>query len=125
MPDPVTKTTSHVAPLEAIQAVDVAIRTFRKRIAPALQDIPLRHASRVNRASPQSTPNGDGANSYSGTDDPWWIMLHSNLYVAEMLMWKEMSNYQRQVYESAVSCARALVTLAQKVKPESWAHVGE
>lgn len=61
---------------------------------------------------------------YDGPSDPWWIMLHANLYTAEMLMYKELAHHSRAAYESAVSCARALVKLVGLVRPDQWCYVG-
>ena len=39
------------------------------------------------------------------------------------MMWKEMAHHQRQAYEQAVSCARAMVTLVKRLRPDSYVHI--
>ncbi|RXK42505.1 hypothetical protein M231_00059 [Tremella mesenterica] len=99
---------SHIPPLAAVVEVETSLRLFRARIPPALADPPRPTA---------------GQEPYDGPSDPWWIQTHMNLYTAEMMMWKEMAHHQRQAYETAVSCARAIVGLAQRLRPESWIHL--
>ena len=41
-----------------------------------------------------------------------------------MLIYNEMAAYG-DFYDTAVSCARALVNLVSRVMPHRWAHVGE
>ena len=111
VPNPSTQLPRHVPPLEAIQEVEVAMACFRKRMPAIFQDLPR---------DPHM-----GEEIYDGASDPWWIMLHANMYTAEMLMYREMAHHQPQGYQSAVSCARALVNLAQRIRPDQWAGVGE
>jgi hypothetical protein len=96
---------SHIPSLVAVQSVQTALELFRKRIPPTFVD-----------------PSGPG---YDGLADPWWILLHLNLYTAEMLMWKEMAHHRSKGYETAVSCARAIVGLVQRMRADSWIHLGE
>lgn len=110
-PTPHNPRPTHVPSLAAVQSVRDALIRLRKRIPAAFQDI-------TNQSPPTEEP-------YDGVNDPYWILLHANLYTAEMLMWKEMAHHQRQGYESAVSCARALVDLVKRLRPEAWVHVGK
>jgi hypothetical protein len=61
---------------------------------------------------------------YDGFSDPWWIMLHTNLYTAEVMMWKEWAHYQPGAYSTAVGGARAMVAFVSKIRPDQWTHVG-
>jgi hypothetical protein len=103
---------THIPPLSAVQSVEAAISTFRL----ALPFVFLDHDTNAPR--PDVEP-------YDGLSDPWWIMLHANLYTAEMLMYKELAHHLQDAYKSAVSCARALVKLVGRIRPEQWGHVGE
>ncbi|GFZ43535.1 hypothetical protein JCM24511_01255 [Saitozyma sp. JCM 24511] len=94
---------TNVPSLTAVQAVQSALELFRKRIPAAFADPP--------------------GSAYDGLADPWWILLHLNLYTAEMLMWKEMAHHRSKGYETAVSCARAIVGLVQRMRADSWIHL--
>ncbi|KAK4688000.1 hypothetical protein P7C73_g2109, partial [Tremellales sp. Uapishka_1] len=100
---------THIPPVEEIRRVETALNVFRSRIPAVFAE--------TNSRSPAAEEE------YEGKADPWWIVLHLNLYAAEMLMWKEMANHQSGAYETAVSCARALVLFVKAIKPENWALV--
>lgn len=108
---------SHVPPLSAVQNVRNALQNFRKRLpAPFLDD-----------AVSLSPTQPDPPELYDKFGDPWWMMLHFNLYTAEMLVWREMANHHSGhsgAYETAVGCARAVVGLTKRMRPESWTHLG-
>lgn len=108
---------SHVPPLSTIQAVETSLNQFRARIPPLFA---YNHGS-----SGTSTPS-DGMHTevYDGFNDPWWIMLHTNLYTAEVMMWKETAHYQAAAYSTAVGCARAMVAFVAKIRQDQWTHVG-
>jgi hypothetical protein len=106
-----TQPPTHIPCLSSTQEIEQALRVFRTRMPQPFQD----HST--SSTPPSSQP-------YDGPNDPWWIMLHSNLYTAEMMMWKEMAHHQRGGYERAISCARALVEFTKQIKPENWVHVG-
>lgn len=101
---------SHIPSLHAVQQVETALRLFRKRL-------PLPFSDNHHPRSPDE--------SYDGPSDPWWITMHANLYTAEMMMFKELAHHQPQAYETAVSCARALVGFVKRLRPDGWVHVGE
>jgi hypothetical protein len=120
-PSGVLQPPTHIAPLPLIQEVEQALRLFRNRIPQPFQD-----HSTVSLSNPNVRLNSyEHEYDYDGSSDPWWIMLHSNLYTAEMVMWREMAHYQRGGYERAVSCARALVVFVKRLKGDDWVHVGE
>lgn len=100
---------THIPSLHAVQQVETALRLFRKRIPIAFTDSP----------HPRSPDD-----QYDGPSDAWWIMMHANLYTAEMMMYKELAHHQPHAYETAVSCARGLVGFVQRLRPEKWVHVG-
>ncbi|KAK8865941.1 hypothetical protein IAR55_001090 [Kwoniella newhampshirensis] len=102
-------------PLPAIESVETALRLFRGRIPPPFV---------YGRQAPNPpVPGQMGPIAYDGFSDPWWITLHANIYTAEMLMYREMANHRPEAYETAVSRARALVDLSQKVPLDAWANV--
>ena len=101
---------SHIPSLHAVQQVETALRLFRERLPIPFND------------QPQSRSPDE---HYDGSNDPWWIMLHTNLYTAEMMIFKELAHHQPQAYETAVSCARGLVDFVRRLRPENWVHVGE
>ena len=103
---------SYIPPVIEVQKVELAIRLLRERI-PA----PFRHV-----VPDYSLPLDQ---VYDGPSDPWWITMHANLLLAEMLTYKEMAAHERHMYERAVSCARAMVELARILKPESFVHIRE
>lgn len=107
--------TTNIPSLSAVQSVGTALELFRKRIPPVFAD--MLHTGSSNSPLAQET--------YDGMADPWWILCHMNLYTAEMLMWMEMAHYRSTVYETAVRCARAVVGLVRRMRPESWVHLGE
>jgi hypothetical protein len=102
-------------PLSAVKSVQTALELFRKRIPPVFTDMPGMGSS--NPLLAQET--------YDGMADPWWILCHMKLYTAEMLMCMEMAHYRSTVYETAVRCARAVVGLVRRMRPESWVHLSE
>lgn len=104
----------HIAPLQAVQTVQTSLELFRSRIPLPFRDVP-NHSPH----SPLSTE------TYDGLADPWWLLCHMNLYTAEMLMWREMAHHRKQAYETAVSCARAVVGLVRRMRPDSWIHLGQ
>lgn len=142
---------THVAPLQDVLAVQQAIENVRKRIPYPFLDHPtvstpptmpmnipppnLMGLSASTNAAPMRSPStgrsdsfGAGSSTpdmYDGFGDPWWCMLHYNLYTAEMMMWKEMAHHSKGAYETAVSCARAIVGFTRRMRPESWVHLGE
>jgi len=61
---------------------------------------------------------------YDGLNDPWFILLHTNLFTAEMMLFKEMAHHRLGSYERAVGCARAMVMFIRRMQPEQWVHVG-
>ena len=107
---PSAKPIRRIPSIEMVQQAETAIHLFRKRLP-----LPF-----VDNPNPRS-----GDEVYDGPSDPWWIMLHANLYTAEMMMYKELAHHQPHAYGTAVSCARALVSLVQRLSPHSWVHVGE
>ena len=113
---------SHIPPLPAIQEVEKAIRTLRDCI-PAIFNYPP-PASHSNGSGSISPTDGSFIESYDSYNDPWAVLLHANLYTAEMMMWKEMAHYQVGAYERAVGCARAMVVFIRHMRPEHWVHVG-
>jgi hypothetical protein len=106
---------THIPSLAAVQAVQIALEMFRKRLPPHFVHTIDRRPSVLSL----------GEEVYDGFADPWWIMCHLNLYTAEMLMWREMAHHRQKAYETAVSCARAIVGLVQRMRPESWIHLGQ
>ncbi|ORY32325.1 hypothetical protein BCR39DRAFT_464647 [Naematelia encephala] len=127
---------SHIPTLPQIQAVETALRLFRSRIPTPFANIPTNTAVNpsptVSRGSgsigggidnEDVNPNNVNNSTYDPLSDPWWIMLHMNLYAAEMMMYKEMAHHQTNAYETAVSCARAIVRLCQRMRLENWVHV--
>ncbi|WWD17875.1 hypothetical protein CI109_102319 [Kwoniella shandongensis] len=108
---------TYLPPLADIQSIETALQIFRQRIP-----LPFHDVSRSSASTP-SHPGTRPEETYDGPSDPWWICLHANLYVAEMLMYKEMANYRPEVYETSVSCARALVGLVQRIPQDKWANV--
>lgn len=101
-----------IPPLSALHAVKAAISTFRTRLPWPFLDCDTASAGFV--VAP-----------YDGHNDPWWIMLHANLYTAEMLVHNELARHSLDAYEFAVSCARALVKLVRRIDVEQWRCVGE
>ncbi|WVF70472.1 hypothetical protein IAT40_005262 [Kwoniella sp. CBS 6097] len=101
---------THIPPLSAIQSVETALRLFRQRIPPCF-------------ANTTNAPPLNPEDIYDGFNDPWWLMCHANLFTAEMIMWREMAHHHAEAYERAVSCARGLVNLVERVSPENWANV--
>lgn len=106
---------SHIPPLASVKAVESALNMFRARIPPVF-------AFHPNGSGP-NTPQ-DGSEMYDGFDDPWWIMLHTNLYTAEMMMWKELAHHQLGAYQNAVGCARAMVAIISRIRADQWPHIG-
>lgn len=114
---------THIPPLEAIQHADRSLRTFREHL-PAI--FKYRPNSDTNfNASGHVSPDGTVIEPYDSFNDPWFILLHANLYTAEMMMWKEMAHHQVGAYERAVGCARAMVGFIRHLKSEHWVHVGK
>jgi hypothetical protein len=103
------------APLVTVQSVERMTQVFRLRLPLPFHDLPT--ASQLPAPEPMEP-------KYDGFNDPWWIMLHANLYTTELLVYKEMANHRKEAYDMAVSCARAHVGLIQRVKPDQWVHVG-
>ncbi|WWC66292.1 uncharacterized protein I206_100193 [Kwoniella pini CBS 10737] len=102
--------TSYSPPFSVIQSVQMAIQRFRQRIPRIFLDF-------TQNVTP---PSGV---LYDGLSDPWWIMVHSNLYTAEMMCWRELANYQANVYENAVRSARAHVSLVRRIPDHLWANM--
>ncbi|WVR05906.1 hypothetical protein IAU60_002932 [Kwoniella sp. DSM 27419] len=102
---------TYIPPLTAVQAVETALQKFRQAIPPCFVDS-------------SHTPGSLSPDWYDGLSDPWWIMFQSNLCTAEMLMWREMAQYNPGAYETAVGRARAMVGLVQRITDEMWAHLG-
>lgn len=108
---------SHVPPIASIQAVETSINLFRARMPPMF--------AYQRHQSGQVTPiDGMHPDVYDGFNDPWWILLHTNLYTAEVMMWKEWAHYQAMGYSNAVGCARAMAAFVAKIRPDQWTHVG-
>jgi hypothetical protein len=102
-----------------IQEVDTSLRVFREQI-------PLIFTYRTGHdcnSSGSISPDGY-IEPYDSFNDPWFILLHANLYTAEMMMWKEMTHYEAGAYDRAVGCARAMVVFIRHMRPEHWVHVG-
>ncbi|ORX35974.1 hypothetical protein BD324DRAFT_514442 [Kockovaella imperatae] len=108
--DPRTRRPSHVPPLSAVQQVATALQLFRERIPIPFRDFVPSYAM-------------DPSEVYDGPQDPWWVAMHANLLLAEIMMWKEMAHHKRSAYDQAVSCARAMVTLVKRLRPESYVHM--
>jgi len=106
---------SHIPSLAAVQHVETALSLFRKRIPAPFVHPPLASGPLGSPADPSLT--------YDGARDPWWIMLHVNLYTAEMIMYREMAHHHKQAYETSVSCARAIVGLVKQIPADCWVHV--
>ncbi|WWC86277.1 uncharacterized protein L201_001150 [Kwoniella dendrophila CBS 6074] len=101
---------ANIAPLSAVQSVQIALQNFRRRIPDIFKDFTQ------NPVQPTEVP-------YDGLSDPWFIMLHSNLYAAEMLCWRELANYHPNTYETAVRSARAQVNLVRRIPNNTWANL--
>lgn len=112
---------SHIPPRSAIQAVESALRTFREQLPTIFTYRPL---SEHLNGSGSISPDGTILESYDSFNDPWFVLLHANLYTAEMMMWKEMTHYESAAYDRAVGCARAMVVFIRHMRPEHWIHVG-
>lgn len=121
---------THIPPLEAVEAIEASINAFRDSIPPIFSVMqPISSPVSSDNTSGSGSGSGNGAQldteSYDGPSDPWWVMLHFNLLTAEMLLWKEKAHHVNGTYEMAVRCARAMVELVARMRPENWAHVGE
>lgn len=108
---------THIPPLAPIQAVKSALGLFRSRIPAVFAYHPSQGGSGSGSVSPSTEP-------YDGFSDPWFILLHVNIYTAEMMMWKEMAHHTAESYQTAVGCARALVAFVKCIRPDQWVHVG-
>jgi hypothetical protein len=109
---------THIPPLAPIQAVKSSLALFRSRVPNVFAYHPSHGGSGSGSVSPTTEP-------YDGFNDPWFILLHVNIYTAEMMMWKEMAHHQAGAYETAVGCARALVAFIKCIRPDQWVHVGK
>lgn len=121
--------------------MQTAIENLRKRIPypfidhstistpPTMQNNLVGSSAGPSLHSPGTArSNSFGSSSpdnYDGFADPWWCMMHYNLYTAEMMMWREMAHHTKGAYETAVSCARAIVGFTRRMRPESWVHLGQ
>ncbi|ODO07251.1 hypothetical protein L198_00830 [Cryptococcus wingfieldii CBS 7118] len=119
-----TVVATYMAPMPEIKDLQTAIALFRQHI-PAPFTFPPSPASSAPLSGPSTTPPSPTAypDIYDGPSDPFWILLHTNLYTAEMLMWWEMANHQTEAHRSAVQCARAIIGLVVLVPDEKWANV--
>lgn len=88
-------------PRSAVKYVRTALKLFRKRI-------PAVFADQISTGSSNSPHAED---MYDGMADPWWILCHMNLYTAEM----KMTHHRPTAYETAVSCARAVVGMVRRM----------
>ena len=111
---------SHIAPRQAIQEVQTSLHIFREQI-PSIFTYRSGHDC---NGSGSISPDGSMLEPYDSFNDPWFILLHANLYTAEMMMWKEMTHYEAAAYDRAVGCARAMVVFIRHMRPEHWVHVG-
>lgn len=67
----------------------------------------------------------DPMSGYNGFDDPWWIMLHANIYTTQMFISAEHAIYAPSLYPIAVGSARSLAALMRRVPKRGWIHLGE
>jgi hypothetical protein len=114
---------SHIPPMGPIQEVERAIHSLRDHIPPIFAYRP--GSDTHSNGSGSISPDGSIIEGYDSFNDPWFVLLHANLYTAEMMMWKEMAYHQVGAYERAVGCARALVLFVRHMRPEHWVHVGK
>lgn len=98
--------TPHPFTLNALQSLDTAMSHFQQSISPIYLDDPM------------------SVSSYNGIDDPWWIMLHANLYTTQMFISAEQAVYAPTVYPLAVGSARSLARLMRRVPKSGWVHLG-
>ena len=112
IPDPSTRRPHYIPSLTAVQSVATALRLFRDRIPVPFQD----------RLQPLPLSPSE---SYDGPGDPWWVALHANLLLAEIMMWKEMAHYDKQGYDKAVMCARAMVSLVKRLRSDCYINLRE
>jgi hypothetical protein len=113
--------TTHIPPLPSIEAIELSLRIFRDRLPPVFDYRDNTHYN-PGSISPHDTSIPE---PYDGLNDPWFVLLHCNLFTAEMMMWKEMAHHRVGSYEQAVGCARALVMFIRRMRPENWVHVGQ
>ncbi|WVQ70943.1 hypothetical protein IAR50_000468 [Cryptococcus sp. DSM 104548] len=149
-----TVVSTYVAPIGNVKEVQTALALFRQHLPGAFNFPPsVSSGHAVGGHSPKPIPthanslhlNGHSHSHphphshsqnttttpaqgqvYDGPADPFWILLHINLYTAEMLMWWEMANHQgvgAEAHRSAVQCARAVVGLVAVVPDDKWANV--
>lgn len=102
---------THILPLSVVQSIEVAILTFRRSLPLVLRDYDTNAQPAV-------------IEPYDGHSDPWWIMLHMNLYAAEMLTYIELAHHTRAKYHNAVSSARSIVKVVRHIVGSQWFHVG-
>lgn len=108
----------HIPPVHKVRLVETAIAIFRQRL-PAEYAFPPPPPMQLG-------PGGNGdATGYLAMSDPWYILLHVNLYTAEMLTWREMSHYDVAAYHRAVASAREVVRLVAGIRSDDWVHVGK
>lgn len=61
----------------------------------------------------------------NGESDPWWTMTQANILCAEMLLHAEEAVYQPTMHELAVTAARRMVAMVERLRPEDCTHLGK